>query len=177
MNRRTPSLPCLLFSSLITVFLLWSLPAKSQTRDRFCESAFRLVGNSETNFINVWSSPNSDSNLVKVLLSGTEVLFNLSNRRGDWSEITLPGGATGWVADRFLLPSPAGADYFNGTMRVRTLDGGGSVGLHALDSGYIMDSVPDGAIVTYNQSLGYFGDVTTSTGMRGHIFSSFLVCN
>jgi hypothetical protein len=177
MNNYKTLLSTLLLSSLVTSSLFWSLPAKTQTRDRFCESAFRLVGNSETNLINVWSSPNSDSDLVKALPSGTEVLFNLHAGRGDWSEITLPGGVTGWVADRFLLPSPAGADYFNGTMRVRTLDGGGAVNLHALDSGYIMDSVPDGAIVTYNQSLGYFDDVTTSTGVRGRIFNIFLVCN
>ncbi len=102
--------------------LIFPLPAKSQTRDRLCENSFRLVGNSETNLVNVWSSPNSDSDLVKALPSGTEVLFNLSNRQGDWAEITMPGGMTGWVADRFLLPSPAGATQFNGTMRVRTLD-------------------------------------------------------
>lgn len=164
-------------SSLISSSLLLLVPAKAQTRDRFCESTFRIVGNSETNLINVWSSPDSNSDLVKTLPRGTEVLFILHSGRGDWSEITLPGGATGWVADRFLLPSPAGANQFSGTMRVRTLDGGGAVNLHALDSGYIMDSVADGAIVTYNQSLGYFDDVTTATGVRGRIFYIFLVCN
>ena len=167
----------LLLSSLITGSLFFSLTVKAQTCDLFCESAFRIVGNSETNLINIWSSPDSNSDLVKALPGGTEVLFILHSGRGDWSEITLPGGATGWVADRFLLPSPAGANQFSGTMRVRTLDGGGAVNLHALDSGYIMDSVSDGAIVTYNQSIGYFDDVTTSTGLRGSIFYIFLVCN
>ncbi len=167
----------LLLSSFIFDSLVLPLPAKAQTRDRLCESAFRIVGNSEANFINIWSSPNNDSDLIKVLPSGTEVLFNLHAGRGDWSEVTLPGGATGWVADRFLLPSPAGASQLNGTMQVRTLDGGGAVNLHALNSGYTIDSVADGAIVTYNQSLGYFDDVTTATGVRGRILASFLVCN
>jgi len=165
-----------LLSSLITDSVLFSLPAKAQTRDRLCETAFRIVGNSEANVINVWTSPNDDSGLVKILPSGTEVLFNLHAGRGDWSEITLPGGAIGWVADRFLLPSPAGASQFHGTMQVRTLDGG-AVNLHTLDSGYIIDSLPSGAIVTYNESVGYFYNVTTSTGARGRIFNSFLVCN
>jgi uncharacterized protein YgiM (DUF1202 family) len=170
----------LLLSSLITGTLFFSLSvttAQAQTRDRLCETAFRLLGNSEANEINIWSSPNNDSDLVKTLPSGTEVLFNLHAGRGDWSEITLPGGATGWVADRFLLPSPAGASQFHGTMQVRTLDGGGAVNLHALDSGYIMDGLPDGAIVTYNESVGYFHNVTTSAGVRGRIFNIFLVCN
>jgi hypothetical protein len=175
--------PYVLLSSLITGSGLFSLPAKAQTRDRLCETAFRILGNSEANAINIyrsspndWRNSNNDSNIVKTLPSGTEVLFNLHAGRGDWSEITLPGGATGWVADRFLLPSPAGAAQFHGTMQVRTLDGG-AVNLHALDSGYIMDSLPNGSIVTYNESVGYFHNVTTSTGVRGRIFNSFLVCN
>lgn len=173
----TAFLSLLLLSSLITGSLILPLPARSQTRDRLCETAFRIVGNSEANVINVWSDLSNNSDLIQSVPSGTEVLFNLSDRSGNWSEITLPGGATGWVADRFLLPSPAGASNFSGTMRVRTLDRDGAVNLRSLDeSERIIDSIPNGAIVTYNESIGYFRSVTTSTGVRGRIFNSYLVC-
>jgi uncharacterized protein YgiM (DUF1202 family) len=58
--------------------------------------------------LNVRSGPGLDQAIVKTIESGTAVEFTgFRNDAGDWIQVRLDDGTTGWVAARFLSSTPA----------------------------------------------------------------------
>lgn len=110
------------------------------------------------------------------MAEGTQVLFNLSDRSNEWAEISTPQGLRGWVPSHVLKTS-ADSVSFQGSMKVKTLDGG-SVNVRSQPSlnGPIIATVSTGQIVQYWQNVGYWAEVTAPNGQRGYISHQFLVC-
>ncbi|AFY84971.1 SH3 domain-containing protein [Oscillatoria acuminata] len=144
-----------------------------QNIDPNCRTWYRRV-TTEGGVLNVRESPN-DGRIIGTVTNGTVVLHNSGDRTGNWSEIIAPGGLTGWVAERFLSYHHYGNRRFTGTMQVKTLDGG-PVNLRS-PSGGVFGSVPNGTLVTVEDSQGYFANVTTPEGRQGQIVTQFLICN
>jgi len=117
-----------LFLGLLPLFNATSINAGEENVPRnICENSFRIIGDGES-AAEVFKQPHyyaddRGAEVVKLVPTGTEVLFQVSDRTGDWSEISLKGGLTGWVRTRDLRASSDGSSSFNGKMRVKTLDG------------------------------------------------------
>ncbi|GBO55010.1 hypothetical protein APA_3061 [Pseudanabaena sp. lw0831] len=147
-----------------------------------CNTAFRIIGNVEGG-AEVFKHPNyyaddRGAEVIKLVSAGTEVLFEISDRTGDWSEIRLKGGLTGWVRTRDLRVSSDESSTFNGTMRVKTLDGSNlNIRQSASLSSPIIGPLRTGAIVTYKGFVGYWTEVVDENGVRGFVSSKFLVCS
>ncbi|NJK37032.1 MAG: SH3 domain-containing protein [Oscillatoriales cyanobacterium RM1_1_9] len=149
------------------------------TIDPKCRTAFRIVATQEgeLNLRDQPDYPSLSSAVIKRIPNGTEVVFNISDRTGDWAEVKIPGGQTGWVAARYLKYSHHGATDFNGRMRIRTLDGG-AVNLRDLDNSQaVIGTLPNNATVEFQQLSGYYSIVATPDGKVGQVDNRFLVCN
>ncbi len=109
--------------------------------------------------------------------NGREVLFNASDRTGNWAEITLKGGKTGWVADRFLSRHPADAATFTGKRRIKTLDGD-SVALRDVAGvrGKAIAVLKPGDIVTEIADVGQWVQVKTTSQKQGFVSRQYLTC-
>lgn len=151
-------------------------PSLAQIPNNICQSSFRTVQTGSGGSIPVRTSNQGQARALGRVADGTEVLFNLSDRNNEWAEITTPQGLQGWVPLDVLLP-PSTVGSFQGSMRVRTLDGG-PVNLRSQPSlnGPIIVTVPAGQTVKYLRDAGYWGEVRTPTGQQGYISNQFLVC-
>jgi len=161
----------ILFTILAIVPL--SLAQSEENVDPNCRTWYRQV-NTEGGVLNVRESPN-DGRILGTVPNGTVVLFNAGDRTGNWSDITAPGGLTGWVSERFLTYHHYGNTRFTGTMQVQTLDGG-PVNLRS-PGGEVIAPVPNGTILTVEDRRGYFANITTPEGRQGQIVTQFLICN
>jgi uncharacterized protein YgiM (DUF1202 family) len=165
--------------SLAAGLLTFGSPGTAQVPSGICAHSFRVVSTNDGSRLNLRSSPSDGANsqIIGSIPNGTEVLANLSDRSGNWEEITLADGSRGWVAARFLRRSPIGSTQFNGSMRVRTLSGD-SVALRSAPDpqARIITRLNNNAIVFFKQSEGYWNQVTTQTGQTGYVDNSYLIC-
>jgi uncharacterized protein YgiM (DUF1202 family) len=146
--------------------------------DNVCMSRFRIVRTHDGKNLNVRSGMNSNDRNIGSLPNGSEVLFNLSDKSGEWAEITAPGGLTGMVPAQLLVSSPTERSKFNGFMRVKTLDGDSvNIRSNAAVGSRVLGRLASNTVVKYNGFEGYWSDVTTPNGLRGYISSQYLVCN
>ena len=158
-----------------------------QVPSNICDSQFRTIQNSNGTDLWLYSTPSYNASghpqhnasaVIDVLEDGTKVLFNIGDATGEWSEITIPGGTTGWVPTIALANSSVGSDHFNGNMRVHTLDGG-TVNLRTepwLDS-RVIRPLQTGEVVRPHNFEGYWSEVSTTDGLRGFVASEYLVCD
>ncbi|MGF1490879.1 MAG: SH3 domain-containing protein [Microcoleaceae cyanobacterium] len=155
-----------------------SATAAPNTIDPYCRTSFRLVDTEEgeLNLRDQPSAPDAPGKIIGEIPRGTEVMMNVADRSGDWAEVTLPGGKTGWVAARYLKYSHHGSTEFTRTLRVRTLDGD-PVNFRSTDFQTVIDTVPDGSVVEFIRTAGYYSEVQTSDGQIGAIDNRFLICN
>lgn len=147
-----------------------------------CETSFRIISD-DASAAEVFKKPHyyaddRGAEVINLVPAGTEVLFQISDRTGDWSEISLKEGLTGWVRTRDLRVSSDESSTFNGTMRVKTLDGSNlNIRQSASLSSPTIGSLRTGAIVTYKGFVGYWTEVIDKNGVRGFVSSKFLVCS
>ncbi len=164
----------LLAFAALSLLALPIAPAQAQERNA-CDSWFRLIQTRDGDPLNMRKEPNGQ--VMGTVPNGSEVLFNTGDRTGDWSQVTLKGGKTGWVADRFLSRHSVDAATFDGKLRIKTLDGD-SVALRA-DAGTgakALKALQPGDVVTQIEDVGYWTHVRTSNGLQGFISSQYLVC-
>ncbi len=166
--------PVVLAVVALTIGALMPSSLAQSNIDSNCRTWYRRV-TTEGGVLNVRESTDPNATILGRIPNGTVVLYNVGDRSGNWSEITAPGGLTGGVAERFLTYHHYGNTRFTGSMQVKTLEGG-PVNLRS-PSGEVLGSVPNSTIVTVNESLGYFADVTTPEGRRGQIVTQLLICN
>ncbi|MGL5080731.1 MAG: SH3 domain-containing protein [Microcoleaceae cyanobacterium] len=150
------------------------------TIDPECRTAFRIVATTEGE-LNLRSQPDypnfRESSVIQPIPNGTEVVFNVSDRSGDWAEVSIPGGQTGWVAARYLKYSHHGSTQFTGRMRVKTLDGE-AVNFRSPDNSQtVIGSILNNTIIKFQQIRGYYSIVETPDGKLGQIDNRFLICN
>lgn len=148
-----------------------------------CDSSFRVIkGDFGESDLEVFKQPHDYADdrgvdILKRIPTGTEVLFNLANRTGEWSEITLSGGMTGWVRSRGLAPNLDRASTFNGHMRVKTLDDAPLTLRASADLlGVILGSIPTGEHVVYQGYEGYWSEILSPNQVKGFVNSKYLVC-
>lgn len=151
-----------------------SLAQSEENVDPNCRTWYRRV-TTEGGVLNVRENTDTTARIRGTVPNGTVVLFNAGDRSGNWSEITAPGGLTGWVAERFLTYHHYGNTRFTGSMQVKTLEGG-PVNLRS-PGGEVIATVPNGTLVTVEDRRGYFANVITPQGRRGQIVTQFLICN
>lgn len=170
------NLVCLSVLSLFTILVVAPLSwAQSEENvEPNCRTWYRRV-TTEGGVLNVRDNTDTNARIRGTVPNGTVVLHNVSDRSGNWSEITAPGGLTGWVSERFLTYHHFGNRQFTGSMQVKTLEGG-PVNLRS-PSGEVIGSVPNGTRVTVEDRRGYFANVITPQGRRGQIVTQFLICN
>lgn len=186
---KTPSLTKFLslFVGFLPLFVTTSINAGEEVAlenvpKNICENSFRIIGDGES-AAEVFKQPNYYADdrgveVIKLVPAGTEVLFQVSDRTGDWSEISLKGGLTGWVRTRGLRASSDGSSLFNGKMRVKTLDGS-NVNIRQFPSlsSPKIGSLKIDAIVTYKGFEGYWTKIVDQRGVEGFVSSKFLVCS
>ena len=152
-----------------------SAQAQSNIQSHACQSWFRMVQTRDGGPLNLRDYPNGP--IIGIVSNSSEVLFNTGDRTGEWSEITLQGGRTGWVADRYLSRHAADAAQYSGQWKIKTLDGD-SVALRA-EAGTgskALDALKPGQIVNEIENVGYWTEVRTLKGSRGFVSNQFLVC-
>ncbi len=151
--------------------------------------------------LNVLASTSSNAAVVGTVPNGTQVLMHLSDRSGEWLEISAPGNLRGWAAATDLIDrngnsaSPSlttaaqrlanstkanelATSGNSQTYRVKTMDGTG-LNLRAkpqLD-GKVLTIIADGETVTEVGTVGQWTEVLTSKGTRGYVASDYLVAN
>jgi hypothetical protein len=142
--------------------------------DAACQGGFRQVMTADGSPLVVRGNEGKE----KTVANDTIVLVNLSAARGDRSEITIPGGFTGWVDDRSLAPAAIGNSRFTGKMMVKTLDADGSVNLRAEPSltGKVVSRLRSGVVVTVKGAAGQWYFVETSEAIAGYVSNQFLIC-
>ena len=163
---------------LVAFFLLPAQNGIARVPTNVCKSSFRVIKTPDGSNVSLRMSNGNNAPTRGSLPNGTEVLFNLSDRTGQWAEITARGGLTGWVPTRFLVSSPAGRSHFSGSMRVKTLDGG-SLNIRAEPAlgARVIGSLANDVVVKYNDVEGYWSNVTAPNGIRGYVVSQYLICN
>ncbi|MEA5478159.1 SH3 domain-containing protein [Pseudanabaena galeata UHCC 0370] len=175
-----------LFLGFLPFFMATSINAGEEVvlenvPQNICGNSFRIIGDGES-AAEVFKQPHyfagdRGAEVIKLVPAGTEVLFQVSDRTGDWSEISLKGGLTGWVRSWNLRSSSDGSSKFNGKLRVKTLDGSNlnireSPSLSAKKIG----SLETGTIVTYKGFEGYWTKIVDRNNIEGFVSSKFLVC-
>lgn len=173
---QTPPLARFSWVPLIAGALLLPTPTSAQLPNSVCQSSFRTAQSEGPLFVRDY--PSLAAAVVTSVASGTEVLYTLGDRSGAWAEIALPSGQTGWVENRLLGPSPVNNRQFNGTVEVKTLNGG-PINLRtepALRS-EVVALLESGTVLTYVSDEGYWSAVMTPDGQSGYVASLFLVCS
>ena len=143
-----------------------------------CISSFRFVRTQDGGRLNLRERPGTQSRVIGTIPNGTEVLYNIGDRSGEWAEVTIRGGQTGWVATRFLSQPTAKSISYPTNLRVKTLEGGSlNVRASVSTSSAIIDTVANGTLVKAHKPEGYWTQITTPRGVKGFVASSFLACN
>ncbi|WP_157072177.1 SH3 domain-containing protein [Picosynechococcus sp. PCC 73109] len=179
----------LTLSSLLPVLTPQAAWANSRASipSNICDNHFRRIQSSDNIRLRLYSTPSYDNNgypshnastIIRVLKNGTEVMINMGDSTGRWTEITIPGGTTGWVLTNALAASSIGSSSFNGYMRVHTLDGG-IVNLRSEPwlTSQVVKPLQTGELVRYRNFDGYWHEVSTTDGRRGFVASQYLVCD
>jgi len=175
--KLSTTLSRVLATSLLIGFAGTMQPGKSQT-DELCRNRFRVVDNPVISNLVIRSGPKNSDTAVGMLTNGQEVIFVVSDRSGDWSNITAQGGASGWVRATILRDMEGLPRKFNGILRVKTLDGD-PVRLRAR-AGLrfeVIDSIKSNTQVQYVSREAEWTQVRTRLGQQGYIASEFLICD
>lgn len=130
--------------------------------------------------------------------------MHLSDRSGEWFEVSASGGVRGWVAAAYLIdpngyraassvpakvaPAPAprassssGSSYNNDyatyyDLQIQTMDGD-SLNLRSgptLEAG-VITAIPNGTYLTYVGEVGRWTQVQTGSGVVGYVASDYVV--
>ncbi|MDY6937565.1 MAG: SH3 domain-containing protein [Cyanobacteriota bacterium] len=150
--------------------------AKSEPR---CQHNFRVVQTQdEGGYVNMRESTTTDSAIIGTLDNGTEVIVSTADARGRWASIHAPGDVMGWVSMEFLVESPAVSSSYNGSMEIRTLDGDAlNIRSNAQPGTEIVGTVNHGEIVEVLDSVGYWREISTASGVRGYVVGLYVVCS
>ncbi|KGF71735.1 hypothetical protein DO97_15735 [Neosynechococcus sphagnicola sy1] len=141
-----------------------------------CGSSFRQVKTPDGRSLKLRSQPHTDAKILGEIPNATQVLFNLSNRDGNWAEVTIPGGKTGWVATQFLVEHPISTQV-PASLRIRTLDGGAvHVRASPIPNAKVVSTLATGTVVQFRQSIGYWTKIVAPHGISGFVDNRFLVC-
>ncbi|OLP16528.1 hypothetical protein BST81_20215 [Leptolyngbya sp. 'hensonii'] len=154
------------------------LPVQVAAASSQCEAFYKVVKTRDRNgVLNLRTKPGNNTDVIGTVSNGSEVIANIYDRSGNWAEITIKGGKTGWVASAFLAPHPSESRRFKGTKQVRTLDGDPvNIRSQGVNS-KIIGTVASGMIVNIVQTIGYDSEITAPNGLRGYIDNRFLICN
>jgi uncharacterized protein YraI len=134
--------------------------------------------------VNLRASNSTNAAVIGSLPYGTEVIMHLSDRNGEWAEVSAPGNKRGWVAMRFLsqemAPTPVARAQSanpvgNSAMWVKTLDGD-SVNIRSGPSleNSVIGSLNNGAKVFPIGTVGQWTEIDTGNGV-GYVASQYLV--
>ena len=152
-------------------------PAKSQT-DELCRNRFRVVDTPLTSNLAIRSGPSISSSVLGLTTNGQTVIFNASDRSGDWADILTQGDMGGWVKMNILRDMEGLPREFNGFLRIMTLDGD-PVRLRAragLGKAVIDNLRPDTKVKFVSRD-GDWIQVRTTLGKQGYILSMYLICD
>lgn len=145
--------------------------------ENICQSSFRRVKTQDGGRLNLRLYPSLRAQVIGTVPNGTEVLFNVSDRTGDWAEIEIPRMGKGWVATRFLVPTSSPNQTFNGNLRIKTLEGTPlNVRSEASLNSRVIMSLANGTTVRYSRNVGYWTEIIAPNGTKGFVSSQFLVC-
>ena len=154
--------------------------------------------------LNVRASTSTQSQVIGSLPQGTQVLMHLSDRSGEWFEVSA-AGVRGWVAAAYLIdpngyraassvpakvapapaPAPAphsyyseglGDEHYTTYLQVQTMDGD-PLNLRSgptREAGVIR-AVPNGASLIYMDEVGRWTQVQTTDGVVGFVASDYLI--
>lgn len=151
--------------------------AQTPNRPTRCTSGFRTVRTQDGGPLNLRERTSTQSKIITTIPNNSEVFFNVSDRTGEWSEVTIRGGKTGWVASRFLARPESIAVTYPTRMRVKTLDGGAlNIRNGPSLGGSVVDTVSSGTVVTAHKFAGYWTEITTPRGTRGYVVTGYLLC-
>lgn len=151
--------------------------------------------------LNVRARNSMQSAIIGSIPDGTQVLMHISDRSGEWLEVSAPGNIRGWVSAQYLIDSKgntaspslraAGERLANSTRadaaararqgrryRVKTMDGD-ALNLRnqpQLDGRVIM-TLPNGSSVTEVGTVGRWTQVVTADGIRGYVATDYLVAD
>ncbi|MGB3536350.1 MAG: SH3 domain-containing protein [Microcoleaceae cyanobacterium] len=114
--------------------------------------------------------------MIGTLDNHTEAIASTFDRSGQWASIRAPGDVMGWVSTEFLVESPAVIEIYNGSMEIRTLDGE-RVNIHSNPQlgTEIVGTLNHGEIVEVFDSVGYWREISTASGIRGYVDSLYVV--
>lgn len=158
------------------------------------------VATNDGTSLNVRASNSTQSAIVGSIPNGTQVLMHISDRSGEWLEVSAPGNIRGWVsaqylvdrngnaaspelqtaADRLASSTRANQAASGGgrTYRVKTMDGD-TLNLRSqpqLD-GKVLKALPNGSAVTEVGVVGRWTEVVAADGTRGYVATDYLVAN
>ncbi len=147
--------------------------------------------------LNVRASTSTQAQVVGSLPQGTQVLMHLSDRSGEWFEVSA-AGVRGWVAAAYLIdpngyraassvpakaaPAPAPQAYYGDEygdyydLQVQTMDGD-SLNLRSAPTreAGVIRSVPNGGSLIYLDEVGRWTQVQTPDGVVGYVASDYLI--
>ncbi len=162
-----------------------------------------FVSTNDGTALNVRSTNSTQSQVIGSLPQGSQVLMHISDRSGEWFEVS-GAGVRGWVAAAYLIdpngyraagsvpakaaPAPAPAprsndnndygeeygDYYD--LQIQTMDGD-SLNLRSgptTEAGVIR-AVPHGGSLIYLDEVGRWTQVQTPDGVVGYVASDYLI--
>lgn len=162
-----------------------------------------FVSTNDGTALNVRSTNSTQSQVVGALPQGTQVLMHLSDRSGEWFEVSA-AGVRGWVAAAYLIdpngyraassvpaqvaPAPAPrvssanassygndqATYYD--LQIQTMDGD-SLNLRSgptLEASVIR-AIPSGTYLSYVGEVGRWTQVQMGDGVVGYVASDYVI--
>ncbi|OUC14346.1 MAG: hypothetical protein B0A82_12735 [Alkalinema sp. CACIAM 70d] len=164
-----------------------------------------FVRTNDGSALNVRADISTNAAIVGSIPNGTQVLMHISDRSGEWLEVSAPGNLRGWVSAQYLVDrngetaSPALAaaaqrlanstranqaaeaqsDNSSGrTYRVKTVDGTAlNLRVSPQLGTEVVAKLSNGAIVTEVGTVGQWTEVVTADGLRGYVATDYLVDN
>lgn len=160
-----------------------------------------FVSTNDGTALNVRASTSTQAQVVGSLPQGTQVLMHLSDRSGQWFEVSAAGGVRGWVAAAYLVnpqgqraanslpaqvaPAPAPQAYnaydeghgeFYSDYYIQTMDGDP---LNMREGPFlgarVLRALPNGTDVAHVDTAGQWTEVMTADGLVGYVASDYLV--
>ncbi|MGI0491777.1 SH3 domain-containing protein [Alkalinema pantanalense CENA528] len=164
-----------------------------------------FVNTNDGSALNVRADISTNATIVGSIPNGTQVLMHISDRSGEWLEVSAPGNIRGWVSAQYLVDrngntaSPSltaaaqrlanstranqaaeaqSANSSERTYRVKTVDGTAlNLRVKPQLGTEVVAKLSNGAIVTEVGTVGQWTEVVTSDGLRGYVATDYLVEN
>lgn len=151
--------------------------------------------------LNVRARNSMQSAIVGSIPDGTQVLMHISDRSGEWLEVSAPGKIRGWVSAQYLIDyqghiaSPslraAGDRLASSTRadaaarirqgrryRVKTMDGDAlNLRNQPQLNGRVIMTLPNGSSVTEVGVVGRWTQIVTADGTQGYVATDYLVAH